>query len=528
MTKKSVLLIIMDGFGLSPVTEGNATYNASTPFLDSVMGNFPTCLLDASGTEVGLDWGEMGNSEVGHFNMGTGRVVAQDFFRINRAIEDGSFFQNESLLEAINHVKKNKSTLHLVGLLSSGGVHASIEHIKALLDFCKKQKVDKLALHLFTDGRDTSPKVAPHLLDIIEEKIKTLRQNNWKIATLIGRFYAMDRDNHWERVQQAYDLIASGVGEQFHSYKEALENYYSKNIFDEELPAIVLDKNYLINNDDAMILFNFRRDRTHEIVEALVDPDFKKFDRKKFIKNLFFTGFVNYGEEPTDKVKTAFFSQKIINQIPDVCGKNKLKHLHIAETEKYAHVTYFFNGGIEKPFNYEERILIPSPRVESYAQVPEMSAKKITDKFISFYNKEKPNFTVLNFANPDMVGHTGNYKATIKAVETVDSCVKKIFENVKIDDLSVIITADHGNAEQMINPETNEVDKEHTVNPVPFILIQDLLAIKEIKITENRNQKLIVSSGQTVGVLADIAATIVDLLELKKPKEITGTSLRKL
>lgn len=518
----------MDGFGLSPITEGNATYNAKTPFLDSVMSNFPTCLLDASGTEVGLDWGEMGNSEVGHFNMGTGRVVAQDFFRINRSIEDGSFFQNESLLEAINHVKKNKSTLHLVGLLSSGGVHACIDHIKALLEFCKKQKVNRLALHLFTDGRDTAPKIAPHLLDIIEQKIKDLREEkNWKIATLIGRFYAMDRDNHWERIESAYDLITSGIGEQFDSYKQALESYYSKNIFDEELPAIVLDKNYLISDDDAMILFNFRRDRTHEIVEALVDPDFNKFKRKKIIKNLFFTGFVNYGEEPTNLVKTAFFSAKIINQVADVCAKNKLNHLHIAETEKYAHVTYFFNGGIEKPFNYEERILIPSPRVVSYATVPEMSAVKITDKFISYYNKEKPNFTVLNFANPDMVGHTGNYKAAIKAVETVDNCIKKIFEKINNEDLSIIITADHGNAEQMINPETNEIDKEHTVNPVPFILIQDVLATKDIKIAENKNQKLIVASGQAVGVLADIAATIVDLLEIKKPKEMTGTSLRR-
>ncbi len=529
MEKKPVVLIILDGFGMAATTEANAVFCAETPVFDTLIKKYPTCLLTASGVEVGLDWGEMGNSEVGHLNLGSGRVTLQDFSRINKSINDGSFFENESLLEAISHVKKHKSTLHLMGLLSNGGVHAHIDHIKALLDFCSQQKVTRLALHLFTDGRDTAPKIAMHLLDIIQEKINKVGTKDWKIASLIGRFFAMDRDKHWERINQAYELITLGKGEKFSSYNEAIETAYKDKKYDEELPASVIDSNYILNDDDGLMFFNFRRDRAKEIAQPIIDPTFKNFPRKKVIKNLLFVGFVNYGQEANYKVRIAFFNEKIKHQLADVLGENKYTHLHIAETEKYAHVTYFFNGGEEKPFYGEERILVPSPRVTSYAQVPQMSAKIVTEKLLTYIKKNRPDFTVLNFANTDMVGHTGDFKAAKVAVETIDTCLKKIISEINQihPNAALIITADHGNCEQMINPETHEIDKEHTTNPVPFILIENVSELNNInKFSADKDAKLNMAAQSSSGILADITTTILDLSGLNKTSEMTGISLR--
>ncbi|MCL5794866.1 MAG: 2,3-bisphosphoglycerate-independent phosphoglycerate mutase [Patescibacteria group bacterium] len=529
MEKKPVILIVLDGYGMAATTEGNAVFSAKTPVFDTLIKKYPTGLLTASGTEVGLDWGEMGNSEVGHLNLGSGRVVLQDFSRINKSITDGSFFENEALLEIANHVKKSKSTLHLMGLLSNGGVHAHIDHIKALLDFCNQQKISRVALHLFTDGRDTAPKIAQHLLDIVQEKINKVGNSNWKIASLIGRFYAMDRDKHWERIVKAYDLITQGKGEKFTSYKDAIDSAYKNKNFDEELPASIIEPNYMLSDNDGLIFFNFRRDRAKQIAQTLIDPNFKDFARQKIIKNLFFVGFVNYGQEANFKVKIAFFNEKIKNQLADVLGKNKFSHLHIAETEKYAHVTYFFNGGEEKPFLGEERILVPSPRVTSYAQIPQMSAKMVTEKLLAYIKKNRPDFTVLNFANPDMVGHTGNFAATVSAIEFIDQCLKKILTTIYQihPDTSLLITADHGNAEQMINPETKSIDKEHTTNPVPFICIENVSDLVNIeKFAEDKDAKLNIAAQSSTGILADVTTTILDLNGLKKTSEMTGISLK--
>lgn len=527
MDRNPVLLLILDGLGVSPITEGNGLYQANTPVFDNLIKAYPTCLLAASGAEVGLEWGEMGNSEVGHFNMGTGRVAQQDFVRINRAIEDGSFFKNEALIEIVNHVKKHHSTLHLAGLLSTGAVHAHVDHIKALLDFAHREKVDRLALHLFTDGRDTAPKVAPHLLDIINDKIKSLDETNWKIASLVGRFYAMDRDKYWDRTEAAYDLLTSGIGQSFNSYKEAINDSYEHKIADEEIKPIILDKEYLIKDNDGLLFFNFRRDRARQITQPFIDPDFNAFKRKTTIKDLFFVGFVNFGEEPSPLVKIAFFADKIKNQLAEVLALKKIRNLHIAETVKYAHVTYFFNGGVEAPYNYEERILVPSPRVLSYVEKPEMSAKIITDKLISYLINKKPLFTVCNLANPDMVGHTGNMAAAVKAVQVTDECLGKIFSTLSDKNFTIIVVADHGNVEQMINPETHDIDKEHTTNPVPFILAKNLNGFQSINTFKiDKKTKLALASKPTIGVLADVNATILDYLALTKPSEISGVSLK--
>jgi len=515
---KPVVLVILDGFGISPVTEGNAIYNARTPIFDDIIKNYPTVLLHASGQEVGLEFGEIGNSEVGHLNLGTGRVIMQDLPRIDLAIESKTFFENTEMKEACKLVKKNQSTLHLIGLASNGGVHSHINHLFAIMELAKKEKVSSVAIHVITDGRDTPPKKANDFIKKINEKIKSLKIG--KIASVVGRFYAMDRDRHWsDRTKIAYDLWTKGLGNEYESAEAAVDEKYKNGETDENLSPIIIDKNLIIKDADAVIFYNFRIDRTKQIAKAIIDPNFDDFSRDKILKNLFFVSFTNYGFEPTKNVRIAFFSDKIKNCLAETLNLNNLSHLHVAETEKYAHVTYFFNGGIERPFSREERLLIPSLRISSYELKPEMSAKEICKNFIPYFQKRLPNFTVLNFANPDMVGHTGNYRATVKGVETVDIYLGKIISMLEKYDARVVVTADHGNAEQMINPETGEIDKEHTTNPVPFVIISG-----EKK--ETGLDKMTLTTQQPVAVLADVAPTVMSFLEVKQPKEMNGQNLR--
>lgn len=521
---KNLILVIFDGFGLSPVEDGNAVFKASTPVFDTLASSFPSAQIGASGADVGLEWGDMGNSEVGHFNLGTGRVVMQDLARINKSIENKTFFQNKELLNAYEFAKKNHSTLHLLGLASDGDVHASLKHLLSLMDLAKEQKITNLAIHVITDGRDTPPKKAETFINEIEKKIKEIGIG--RIASLCGRFYAMDRDKHWDdRVKLAYELLTEGKAEKFNSAAEAIKAGYDKGESDENLSPKIIGDALILKPNDSIIFFNFRQDRAKELTKAIVDPDFKDFKRGKFIKNLLFTSFTNYGYEPTNLIKIAFFSQITKNPLAELLALKNLSQFHIAETEKYAHVTYFFNGGAEKPFSNEKRILVPSPRVDSYAKVPQMSALKITNELISYHKKSHPAFTVVNFANPDMVGHTGNMPATVKACETADTCLGKILTTLSSPDTTVILTADHGNAEQMINPETGEIDKEHTTNGVPLIMI-DTAKLTAFK--NNKDAKMALSAKEHQGVLSDITVTIDSVLGLSKPSEMTGTDLKDL
>jgi 2,3-bisphosphoglycerate-independent phosphoglycerate mutase len=519
------ILVILDGFGASAMEEGNAVLAAKTMFLDYLWGNFPKTLLHASGEEVGLSWGEIGNSEVGHLNLGTGRISEQDLPRINATIEDGSFFENNYFIDACNHVKKNNSTLHLLGLLSNGCVHADIGHVLALIKMAKMQNIKKLAIHGITDGRDMAKQSAQKLLDQIQQLLD--KEEIGKIATLVGRFYAMDRDNNWDRIEKAYNLITKAEGEKFVNYSEALKSRYGNKEDDETLLPIVLDEELTVKDDDAIIFFNFRADRAKELSEPFISLDFKNFSRKKFAKNVRFITFTSYGNEQTPLVDVAYLAEKISHQLAGMLSDAKLKQFHIAESEKYAHVTYFFNGGVEKPFLHEERTIVPSPKVKSYDLKPEMSAETITNEFIKNWESFKPQFAVINFANPDMVGHTGNYKATVSAIEIVDKCIGKLLKDCKDELTSIIITADHGNAEQMVDPVTKAPDKQHTTNDVPFVYIdKSKILDKNLASKISYEEKIGFFGGQATGVLADIAPTVLAILNIKKPSDLTGINLK--
>lgn len=524
MDQQKVILVILDGLGFSPISEANAVQMANLPVFFNAFLQSPHTLLKASGDEVGLTYGEMGNSEVGHINLGSGRVVEQDLTRINKSIADKSFFANKELIASADFVKKHNSRLHIYGLASDGGVHAHIDHMLALVDFAKEKGVKNLYFHLITDGRDMPAKSAGRMVDKLTLKLK--QTGLGKIATLCGRFYAMDRDKNWDRTQKAYELIAFGKGEVATDPKQALEAQYKKGENDENLSPILIDKDGILKNNDAVICTNYRVDRTSQIAKALINLPFDSFNRGNYPK-VKFTGFVSYGNEPNEWVRVAYFAQEIKNQVASLISSAKLKQLHAAETEKYAHVTYFFNGGTEKPFAGEERVLVPSPKVETYDKKPDMSAMDLTSKFIAKYTTQQPDFALINFANPDMVGHTGNLKAAISAVETVDKLLGKIIELAQKSSAVLIITADHGNCEQMKNPQTNEIDKEHTTNPVPFCMVKpDLKLNLSAKVTED--QKLQASAITPVGVLADTTASIIDILKLKKSSEITGQSLNNI
>ncbi len=520
---KPVVLAILDGWGVAPEGKGNAVAGAETPNFDKLVASYPMMTLRASGDEVGLSWGEMGTSEVGHLNLGTGRIFYQTLPRINKAISDGSFFCNKVLQDAAAHVKKNKSSLHLMGLVSTGRVHTTIEHLYALLKFAKEQKIKNIYIHCFLDGRDTIYNSGIDFIKKLQEKIKEYGVG--KIASISGRFYAMDRDNRWDRTEKAYRAIVEGKSDEFFSDPiKAIEASYNKKIYDEEFIPIVISERKkpvaTVSENDAVVFFNYRADRARQMTKAFVLKDFDKFERVNFFPKLFFATMTEY--EAGLPVEIIFPPEEIKVCLAKVLSEAGLKQLHIAETEKYAHVTFFFNGMKEEEFSGEDRIIVPSPHVASYAEKPEMSAKIVTEKLIKEIMSRKYDFIVVNFANADMVGHTGKYKATVEAVETVDKCMGQIADIVLPMGGVLAVTADHGNAEEVFNLQTSEIDKEHSTNPVPFIL-----AGRDLK-----NQVAAIGQAETdlslippVGVLADVAPTILKIMNIEQPEEMTGTPL---
>lgn len=522
--KKPVVLLILDGWGAAPPSRSNAITMAKTPAMTSLIKTYPAMTLQASGEAVGLSWGEIGNSEVGHLNLGSGKLVYQNLPRINKSISDGSFFENEKFLEAINHAKKNKSDLHLMGLISTGGVHSHLDHLFALLELCAREKFKNVYIHGFLDGRDMPYNSGIDFVEKIKAKCEELEVG--EIATLSGRFYAMDRDNHWERVVIAYDAMVKGKAkEKFSDPAEAVRSSYDGKVYDEEfLPTVIAGSGSsplaTVKDKDSVIFFNFRSDRGRELTKAFVLPGFDKFEREYF-EDLFFVTMTEY--EKDLPVEVAFPPETIDEPLAKVISDAGQKQLHIAETEKYAHVTFFFNGGTEKEFPGEERILVPSPRVASYADKPEMSAKEVAKKVTEAVLADKYDFIVVNFANGDMVGHTGNLKATIKAVETVDACVGKIAEAVLAKDGVALITADHGNAEELVNMQSGEIDKEHSTYPVPLVIVSREWEGKNAGFQEVPNGDL--SLVQPAGLLSDVAPTIIKIMGLKQPKEMTGKAL---
>ena len=509
MKNKVTMLMILDGFGNNPNEDGNAIKLAKTPNLDKLTKKYPNTEIMPSGMAVGLPEGQMGNSEVGHTNIGAGRIIYQELTRITKAIEDGDFFSIPEFIEAIDNCKKNNSKLHILGLVSDGGVHSHNRHLYGLLEMAKRRDFEDVYIHCFLDGRDTPPASAEGYIAELQEKIK--EKEIGKIATLSGRFYSMDRDKRWPRIQKAYKAIVNGEGIKAGSPIKAIEDSYQKEVFDEFVePTLIVNSNdepiAKIEENDSVIFFNFRPDRARQITRAIVDPEFNEFETKKM--NLYFVCFTNY-DETMPNVQIAFKKEELKNIFGEIVSDNRLTQLRIAETEKYAHVTYFFNGGEEKQFPGESRILVPSPKVKTYDMKPEMSAYKITDKVCKVLEKDKYDVIILNFANTDMVGHTGSLPATIKAVETIDECIGKIVEIIEEKHGNLIITADHGNAEQMIDYKTGEPHTAHTTNPVPIILI-----------TDNENYKL-----KNDGRLADLAPTMLELMGIEQPEEMTGHSL---
>nr|WMP11706.1 2,3-bisphosphoglycerate-independent phosphoglycerate mutase [Laurencia sp. A25] len=499
-----IVLIILDGWGDSEKITGNAIKLAKTPTIDKLWNTFPKSLLNASGKDVGLPENQMGNSEVGHTTIGAGRTINQDLVRIQKSIDEQNFFSNKTIHNICQNITNRKSQLHLIGLCSDGGVHSHINHLKAMIQIVKKYKHNTY-LHLITDGRDTEAKIAVKFLDDIQTEIKDY--NNINISTISGRYYSMDRDCRWSRTEQTYKILTENHNIQNEiSYKKIIENYYNNNISDEFIPPTRIHSGHICNND-GIVFFNFRPDRIRQLVQCLAKPNFKGFLTKK-IDNLIFATFTEYDSKL--KLPTIFAGQNYTNFLGEIISQYNLKQLRLSETEKYAHVTYFFNGGIEEPFPGEDRELIPSPKVDTYDKKPEMSAHQITDSLINAIDKNLYKLIVVNYANPDMVGHTGNLEATIQAIEVVDKCMNRLVQQIEKTDCSVIITADHGNADYMID-ENNQACKSHSTNPVPFILMSN----------ENNNNYLLRQKGN----LADIAPTILDILKIKIPEEMNGKSL---
>lgn len=520
---KPVILIVLDGWGVIQPYSGNAISLANTPTIKELISKYPSMTLRASGEAVGLPWGEGGNSEVGHLNLGMGRILYQDLPRINKAISDNSFYQNKALLGAIDHVKKNKSKLHLMGLASNGCVHASIEHLQALLVLAKEQSLSQVYIHAFLDGRDTPYNSGISYIKDIERNLS--EYGIGKIATLSGRFYAMDRDNHWDRIEKAYLAMSEGKGNSSAGLITALEESYDKKIYDEEfIPTVIKiggQPVVKIEEKDAVIFYNFRPDRARQITKAFVLPGFNKFNRPKYLKDLFFVCFTEY--EKDLPVEIAFPPEVIKNTLGEAISAAGLKQLRIAETEKYAHVTYFFNGGRETKSPGETHDLVPSPQVPSYDLKPEMSAIEVTDKLVKAITYDEYDFILVNFANADMVAHTGNIKATAAGIEAVDSCINKIYKATLSKGGVILITADHGNAEVMFNMQTGSISKEHTANPVPLVIVAKEFEGKNIGGVDAIGGDL--SLVQPQGILSDVAPTILKIMGLEKPEEMTGRSL---
>ncbi|MFR3834361.1 MAG: 2,3-bisphosphoglycerate-independent phosphoglycerate mutase [Eubacterium sp.] len=510
MAKKPVVLMVLDGYGLNEKTEGNAIAMANTPVMDKLMAEYPFVKGNASGLAVGLPDGQMGNSEVGHMNIGAGRIIYQDLTRITKDIEDGTFFENKVLLQAIENCKKNNSDLHLWGLLSDGGVHSHNSHLYGLLEMAKKNGLENVYVHAFLDGRDTPPASGKDYVRQLEDKMKEIGVG--KIASLSGRYYAMDRDNNWDRVKLAYDSLVTGEGVKATDAVKAVEDSYANDKTDEfVLPTVITDENgqplSLVKDGDSVIFFNFRPDRAREITRAFCDDKFTGFERD-FLK-LTYVCFKDYDETIPNKL-VAFEKEEIKNTFGEFLAAHGKKQLRLAETEKYAHVTFFFNGGVEDPNVDEFRLLVNSPKdVATYDLKPEMSAPEVGMDLVEAIKSDKYDVIVINFANPDMVGHTGVIPAAVKAVERVDSLVGDAVQAVKDVDGVLFICADHGNAEKMIDYETGAPHTAHTTNPVPFILVN---ADPSWKLREG-------------GCLADIAPTLIEVMGMEQPKEMTGKSL---
>ncbi|MFP4697680.1 MAG: 2,3-bisphosphoglycerate-independent phosphoglycerate mutase [Eubacteriales bacterium] len=513
MIKKPTVLMILDGFGLNEQVEGNAIANANIPNINKLMKDYPFVQGHASGLDVGLPTGQMGNSEVGHLNIGAGRIVYQELTRITKEIEDGIFYNNEALLSAIENCKVNNSDLHLYGLLSDGGVHSHNTHLYALLRLAKKHNLEKVYVHVFLDGRDTPPASGKKYLEELEEQIRQIGIG--KIATVMGRYYAMDRDNRWERTKLAYDAMVLGEGNTSLSAVAAIQKSYEEKVNDEfVIPTVITEEGRTIATikpNDSIICYNFRPDRARQITRAFCDVQFDGFERANGYMPLKYVCFTEYDVTITNKI-VAFTKTGISNTLGEYLAKKGKKQLRLAETEKYAHVTFFFNGGVEEPNEGEERLLVSSPKVATYDLQPEMSAYEVGDNLVEAIESDRYDLIIINFANPDMVGHTGYMDSAIKAVEAVDECVGKAYAALKRVDGQMFICADHGNSEQLIDYETKAPFTAHTTNPVPFILVN----YKEgYTLKEN-------------GRLADIAPTLLEMMEINKPKEMTGESLLKL
>lgn len=496
----------MDGWGLGKVKSSDAIQNAHVPFVSSLYANYPNTTLTTCGEDVGLPEGQMGNSEVGHLNLGAGRIVYQELQRINVAIREGEFAKNKTLLDSINYAKTNNKPLHLLGLVSNGGVHSHINHLKAILDVCKEQGLQNVFIHAFTDGRDCDPKSG---LGFIKELQQHADTTVGQIATVNGRYYAMDRDNRWERVKLAYDAMVNAVGNKAHSAVEAIEKSYQENITDEFIkPTVIVDANgnptATIQDGDAVICFNFRTDRCREITKALTQLDFPQYNMHTL--QLHYTTMTEY-DATFKNVHVIFENDNLNHTLGEVIEANGLKQIRIAETEKYPHVTFFFSGGREKPFEGESRIMIPSPKVATYDLQPEMSAIEVTNAIVPEIEKEEASFICLNYANADMVGHTGVWQAAIKAAETVDTCVERVVTAALQHGYTVFLTADHGNADYMIN-EDGTPNTAHTLNLVPFFIID-----KDWKGTIKK------------GKLGDLAPTILTMMGLPIPAEMSGNVL---
>ncbi len=510
MSKTPTVLMILDGYGLNDKKEGNCVINASTPVMDRLMKEYPFVKGNASGMAVGLPEGQMGNSEVGHLNMGAGRIVYQELTRITKEIQDGTFFTNPALLHAVENCKKNDSALHMFGLVSDGGVHSHNTHLYGLLELAKRNGLEKVYVHCFLDGRDTPPASGKEYVEQLEEKMKEIGVG--KVGVISGRYYVMDRDNNYDRVEKAYDALTKGVGLKAESASAAIAESYGRNETDEFVKPTVVCKDGVpvatICDKDSVIFFNFRPDRAREITRAFCDDDFKGFAREKRL-DLTYVCFSDYDPTIPNK-EVAFHKISVTNTFGEWLAANHMTQARIAETEKYAHVTFFFNGGVEEPNEGETRILVNSPKeVATYDLKPEMSAIGVCDKLVEAIQSGKYDVIVINFANPDMVGHTGVQAAAIKAVETVDSCVGRAVEAIREVGGVMFICADHGNAEQLLDYETGEPFTAHTTNPVPFILVND-----------KKGRKL-----REGGCLADIVPTLIELMGKEQPVEMTGKSL---
>ena len=517
MHYKPVVLVVLDGWGLGTNAKGNAIAEAKLPTIDKLNSFYPHTALQASGISVGLPWGEVGNSEVGHITLGAGKIIYQSMPRITMAVQNGEFFINKGFLKSIEKAKEKKSALHIMGLASKGSVHSYIGHLYALLEIMRDQKMDNVFLHIFTDGRDSSPTSGAEVIQEIQKKLTMYKVG--KIATLSGRYFAMDRNNNWDRIKKSYDAMVSGIGEPIDDPGTYLKQSYAKNVFDEYLePGVVMENGRpvaTIQDHDSVIFFNFREDRARQLTEAFSLPGFSKFERKQ-VQDLDFVTMTQY--EDGLPVAVAFPPEKVKHPLGSIVSAADLYQLRIAETEKFAHVTYFFNGGAEEPYPREDRMIVPSLTTDSFAKVPEMSAKEITAKVIGALDQNKYDFILINYANADIVAHTGDEAATVKAVEAIDANLAELIPAVLAKNGCLLITADHGNAEELKNTLTGEPDTEHSVNPVPLWFVT----------SENHCKDACPTSADDIdaaGLLSDVAPTVLELMGLPKSPEMNGESL---